>query len=301
VVLGEETGVFNVLKEFLFRMGLRNTVCLQDVSGICDIIEKNQMPIVFIDDAPGINEGFLLYESMRRTCGLELIPFIFFLGSSESVLRKFGTALGARGTLTKPFNPTEVTSLLSPILAPQHVTTHQRALNTAKAILARDHEPAIRGLVGLETSAVYGKSAGIALARTFLALSKYSMTEKKLTEIIRKDPNDLRSLCEIADLFMLSNKYSEAMRIFKKFEQIDPRLTVKVWDHLHLLVSLDDINGASQIIDRLIKNPAQRLSAVAALLRIMDFMGLENISPVLARHFPELAKKYPLANHKEAS
>jgi tetratricopeptide (TPR) repeat protein len=301
VLLGEESGVFNVLKDFLFRMGLRNTVCLQNVAGIRDILATGQMPIVFIDDSPGLNEGFLLYESLRRASGMELVPFFFFVNEPESVLKKYGQAFGAKGSLTKPFNPTDLTSMIAPLSSNNLLPTHQRAITTSKALFAQDYETALKGLVALESSPIYGAGAGIALARCFLALSRYPMTEKKLTEMIRKVPNDLRVLCEIADLFMLSNKYPEAMRIFKKLEQLDPRLTVKVWDHLHLLISLDDINGASRILEKLVKQTGQRQDAVAALLRIMEFMGLQSLAPLIARHFPQLAKKYPLLDNKEAS
>lgn len=301
VLLGEESGVYNVLKDFLFRMGLRNTTCVQDVAKIRDLLSTGQMPVVFVDDSPGVNEGFLLYESLRRAPGLELVPFFFFVSEADSVLRKYGDAFGAKGSLTKPFNPSGLTAMLAPLSTNSLNPLHQRAINTAKALVAQDFETAIRGLVSLEASPLYATGAGIALARSYLTLTRYSLTEKKLAEMIRKNPQDLRTLCEIADLFMLSNKYGEATRIFKKLEQLDPRLTVKVWDHLHLLISLDDINSASKIIEKLIKQQSQRQDAIAALLRIMEFMGLSAISPLIARHFPQLAKKYPLSGNKEAS
>lgn len=301
VMLGEESGVSTVLKDFLFRQGLRRTQCVQNVSLIYDMLMNGQMPVVFIDDAPEINDGLVLYEAMRCYPGLELVPFFIFCSDSDSVLLKFGEALGARGVLTKPFNPSLVQSMLGPLLTPQIAGAHQRAVTASKATHAKEFETAIRALVALETTPSYRIGAGIKLARIFVTLSRFALAEKKLTEMIRQSPKDLRTLCEISDLFMRSNRYSEAMRIFTKLEQLDSRLTVKVWDHLHLLVALDDINGASRIVEKLMVNPGQRADAAAALVRIMEFMGLGHLSPLIARYFPQLAKKYPLVGSKEAS
>ncbi len=300
VVLGEETGVFGVLRDFLFRLGLRGSHCTQNIEDIRGVIESDVFPVVFIDHAPGVNEGFQIYESLRKTEGFELLPFFFFVADQNSVLRKFGDSLGAKGTISKPFNPSELSILLGPIFSNQSVAIHQRALATSKAILSHDYEQALRGLTALESTPYYSRAAGIALSRIMVSLSRYSLAEKKLSELLKNNPADLRCLCEVADLFILSNKYPDAIKIFAKLENLDPRITVKLWDHFHLLISIDDINGASKVLERMLKAPNQKQATISALLRMMEFMGLPEIAPLLARHFPQLAKKYPLPTNKEA-
>lgn len=300
VLLGEETGVFGVLRDFIFRLGLRGSVCTQNLSDIRQIIEANTFPVIFIDHAPGVNEGFQIYESLRKTSGFELLPFFFFVGDQNSVLRKFGDSLGAKGIISKPFNPAELSTLLGPLFSNQSAHIHQRALATSKAILSNDYEQAIRGLTSLEKTPYYSRAAGIALSRIMVSLSRYRLAENKLFELLKANPADLRCLCEVADLFILSNKYRDAIKIFSKLENLDPRINVKIWDHFHLLVSIDDINGATKVLARMMRFPSYKQATTAALLRVMDFMGLSEISPLLARHFPQLAKKYPIPTNKEA-
>lgn len=290
---GEESGIFGTLRDFLFKMGMRGTVCTSHVEEIKSSIEDNVSPLVFIDHSPGSNEGFLLYESFRTEPGLELVPFFFLAIEDEKAYFKHGESFGAKGVIKKPFTPKEVTSLLAPLSSARHQQAHQKSLAVSQALAKGEPESILRPLSIIERYPYYSTGAGIAMARAFMRMEKYHLTQNKLAEMLRQSPNDLRVLCEVADLYIFCNKYPEGLKIFKRLQDLDIRVTVKIWEQLHTMLMMDDINGAATLLQRMSKVSNLKEPATAALLRIMNFMGLSDMCPQVAKTFPSLARLYP--------
>lgn len=293
-IYGEESWIFSTLRDFLFKLGMRGTVSTANILEIKASLENDVFPVVFIDHSPGTNEGFFLYESLRAERGLELVPFFFLVGEGERAYFKYGEAFGAKGVIKKPFTPNDVALMMTPLSSLQQLQAHQKSMAISKALAKGESESVLRPLAAMEQSPYYSTGAGIALARIFMRMGKYALTEKKLTDMLRRSPGDFRVLCEVADLFLTCNKYAEALKIFQRFEQLDIRITVKVWEQLELLLRMDDVHGAAELIKRMNKVSSLKEPATAALLRIMTFMGLSDLCPQVAKAYPRLARRYPV-------
>ncbi len=300
-VYGEESGIFATLRDFLFRLGLRGTKRTTDLNELKAVLQKDIFPVLFIDHSPGTNEGFLLYERFRKEPGLELVPFFFLVGDGETAYNKYAESFGAKAVVHKPFNPNDLTLLMTPLSSTQQLQAHQKALAISKAMVQNQHQSVLKSLAQLEQTTYYSKGAGIALSRIFARMNRHTLTEKKLTDMLKRNPGDLRALCEVADLYLNSNKYNDAIRIFSKIERLDSRITVKVWEHLEILINIDDLNKAAELLKRMHKNPNLREPAIASMLRVLSFMGLEELSPGIAKPFPSISKLYPFPNTEEAS
>lgn len=294
VIFAEEQGFTDILKTFLFKCGLRETVIAREAKDLAGYLHDNFWPIVFIDHSDGHCDGFATFEGIYKTLGFELLPYVFVAPPDKRVYQLFGLSAGARGIVKKPLQPNEASLLIKQLMPPPQDSLTSLALQVSKVLLKGELAKAMPALTKLQTVPQFKRGAEIALVRCEIALGHHLKAEERLQSLLKVNEKDLRVLSEVCDFFKRNGKYSDALKYYNVIHSLHPRMTLKVWDQILLHLELDQLDEAVTLLDELQLDATFREPATDALLRILLFMGIGQFGTQVARQFPGLAKQYNL-------
>lgn len=288
----EQTAYFRLLKDFLFKIGLRDTTTVSSESEIAHHILENTWPILFIDHTDGHNDGFVSFERLQRTLGLDLLPILILAPKEKVVFNLFGASAGARGVLEKPLQPQEAARLLRAVVPSNGDPATTLALQISRLLLKGDYAKAIPALTKLATVSSFKRQAEIALARCEIKLGLMAQANQRLNRLIQKEDPDIRTLCEIAHFHKQNSQHSMAISAYKRIRAMHPQLHIKTWDQILLHIELDQLDEAALLLDDLQGDQNFRDTSTEGLARLMHFLGLTQSVANVLKAQPEALKKY---------
>lgn len=292
IIYGEEPGILPLLREFLFKNGLRDTVVTKDPLEIGRILAEDFWPLVMIDHSEGHAEGFTSFETVYRIHGYELLPFVFLAPAEKRNYATHAKAVGAKGVIRKPFQPDDALRMLRELLPPKNDPATNAALQLSRLLLKGDYERAGAGLVKLQKIPGWAMPCEISLARCEVATGQVARAEDRLKRLLAANEKDVRILCEYGDFLRKHARHFEAIDIYRRIRSVHPELTIKVFDLVMLLLELDEIEDAAFICDELQRDANFRDLGAEGLARIMYFLGLDSWIARYLRAYPAVLKQH---------
>lgn len=288
----EKPAYFRLLKDFLFKLGLRETTGVSSPADIAQHLQENIWPILLVDHTEGQEDGFVTFERLQKTLGFELLPILVLAPQERVVFGLFGVSAGARGVLAKPLQPQEAARMFRALIPPAGDPATTLALQVSRLLLKGELAKAMPALTKLAAVPVFKRHAEVALARCEMKLGLMAQANQRLMRLAQKEEPDIRILCEIAEFHKSNAQHSLAISAYKRIHALHPQLHIKTWDQILLHVELDELDEAALLLDELQGNTHFRDSSTEGLARLMYFMGLtQSVANVLKMN-PEALKNY---------
>jgi hypothetical protein len=288
----ESGGFYRIFKDFMHRVGYRETVTFQDAQQVVEAIRSNVWPVIFIDaNSDGMFDSLGFLDRLYMTPGFELLPFVVFGLPEDRRTQLYAKAVGARGHLQRPLAPGDATQLVKPLLADPCDKWVALALEVSKLLLADNFEGARNGLVQLVANPAMERGAEVALLRGEIALGQFSRAEERLIRLLKKFPGDLRMYCEAAEYFKATHQIVNAVRFIKEIEKTRA-LPHRTWDRVCMSVEMDDLNGAVDALEELNRTGRFRPCALRGYVQLFLSLGLHEHVPRLLSSNSVLARQY---------
>ena len=288
----QQHGFIPLLKQFLFKVGLRETIMAKHASDISRYMFDNFWPIVFIDCTDGLNDGFALFEALYKTSGFQLVPFIFIAPPDKKIYHLLSISAGATGVVKKPLQIMEAEKLLQVIIPPANDPVTGLALQISRIMLKGDFEKAIPALTRLSTIEKFRRGAEISLVRCEIGLGHISKAEDRLRKLLKENPKEVRILCELSDFLKRNSQYQSAQRCYQRIREMHPQMTIKIWDQILMHFELDQLDEAAVLLETLQNDSSFKELSTEGFARIMLFMGLADHIPQLVKQYPNLYRQY---------
>lgn len=292
IIFGDENGFTQLLREFLFEMGLRETVVAKEAHEIYNYIHEKQWPIVIVNHSEGHHDGLMMFEEIYKTRGLELLPYVFTAPETSNKYSLFAQSIGAKGYISKPLNVQNARKTLRQIIPDMESPSAELAFKATILLLNKREEDAIPLLEQLTKVPFYAKGAEVALIRLEIAKGEFSKAEERLARLMKHADAKIRALCEYTEFYLKRSQFNEAMKIYRTLKEIHPEMNLKVWEQIVLHIELEEIDAAAVLLNELSRDPNMKDFAVEGLARIMIFMGLSEYVPSIAKASPNVAKMY---------
>lgn len=161
-----------MVREFLFRFGLRVTLCHDGESGF-DTLGRDSFDAVVLDVMLPDVDGFELLKRVRR---VSEVPVLMLTARGEATDRIVGLELGADDYLPKPFDPRELVARLrailrrraSPAIDSETMVFGHLEIDGGARVVRLDGEP--RSLTGYQFDILWAlaESAGHVVSRDAL-------------------------------------------------------------------------------------------------------------------------------------
>jgi tetratricopeptide (TPR) repeat protein len=283
---------FRVLKDFLFKLGLRETTFISDPREIARFLYDAVWPIVFIDHSEGSTDAFAVFDGIYQTRGYELIPYVFLAPSDRVVYDLFGTSVGAKGLIRKPLQPQEAAKLIQTLIPAPNDATVALALQVSRLLLKGEVAKATPALAKLATVPAFQRHAEVALVRAEIRQGHMAQAHQRLNRLATLDEKDVRILCELADFYRKNSQFSNAVAIYKKIHALHPQMNIKIWDQILLHIDLDQLDEAALLLDELQSDVTFRDLSTEGLAKILHFMGMTQSVANILRSQLELQKQY---------
>jgi tetratricopeptide (TPR) repeat protein len=283
---------FSILKDFLFKLGLRDTTPVRDSEDISRAIFDNVWPIVCVDHSDGSSDGFAVFEGLYKKLGFELIPFVFIVPGDKIVYQLFGTAAGARGVLKKPLQPQEAAKLIRALVPPPNDAATSLAHQVTRLMLKGDVARSMPALAKLAQVPSHKRPAEVALARCEMKIGHVTQAQQRLGRLLQADGNDVRVMAELADCHRKNSQFTQAIALYRKIHSLHPQLHIKTWEQILLHVELDQLDEASLLLDELQGDPTFRDLSTEGLARLIHFLGLTQTVANVLKAQPEALKAY---------
>ena len=288
----DEAVYFRPLKDFLFKMGLRETQVVSDPREISRLIFDNVWPIVLINHADGYTDGFSVFEGIYRSCGYELVPFLFLAPADKALYMQFSTSAGARGVVKKPIQPGEAERLIRSVLPKTNDQAVMYAIQTSKLLLKGDDAKSLAPLNKLSQVPFFRKQAEVALSRCEIRLGQMLQAKSRLIKLVEAGGKDVRLLCELADFYKRNSQFSNAIEIYNRIHAMHPQMNIKIWDHILMHIELDQLDEATYLLDELQLDPTFKELSTNCLARIMAILGMQNAVGNVLKPHQELLKAF---------
>ena len=292
ILYSEEQGFTDILKTFLFKCGLRETIIVQDPAEIGHMLHDNYWPIVFVDHTDGHQDGFSVFDGIYKTVGYELLPYVFMCSAEKKVYQLFGLSAGARGILKRPLQPNEAGALIKQLIPPAGDAVTNLALQISKIMNKGDFQKAIPALTKLQQIPQFKRGAEIALIRCDIYTGQHLKAEERLKKLHLENDKDIRVLSEMCDFYKRNCKYAEAIKYYNMIRHVHPRMTLKIWDQFMLHMELDHLDEAASILEEMHTDLTFGEMATDAVLRILIMMGIPQYSVLVTRSHPALTKHF---------
>jgi hypothetical protein len=291
--LYDETGAFyRIFKEFMQRVGYRDTAVFQDASQIAEAIRNDVWPVVFIDaNGEGLFDSLGFLDRLFSTPGFELLPYVVFGLPDDRRTQLYAKAVGARGFLCRPLAPGEAKAFVLPLLADSRDKWVALALEVSKLLLMGNVEGARNGLVQLVANPAMERGAEVALLRGEISLGQFSRAEERLVRLLKKFPGDLRLYCEAADYFRSTHQIVNAVRFVKEIEKTRA-LPHRTWDRVCMSLEMDDLNGAAEALEELARTERFRQVSLRGYVQLFLLLGLNEFVPRLLGSHSALSRQY---------
>ncbi len=292
VLMVQETGFVAVLREFLFKFGLRETQLVRTPQEIASYVQANFWPLIFVEHTDGIADALITHDRLIRTPGMELLTFVFVGPSDKRKYLLFSQSAGARGYIKKPLQPLEAGVLIRDIIPPPNDPGVKFAMEATRYLLKGEAEHAIPILLRLLAAPLFARQAEIALSRCELLLNQTSRAEERLMKLYKSNPRDVLVLGELADYYRNSCQLIQAKKYYRKIRDLHSDLTQKQCEEIMSLFELDELDEAVSLLDDLQKDPFLRDSSAEGLAKVMYFMGLSDYIPGFLKHFSHILRQY---------
>lgn len=291
-VLGEGGSIFQILRDFLHRVGFRETVSFRDPSLIAEAVRKDVWPVVLVDSTSTTQFDVMgLFDTIYSTVGHELLPFVIVGTPEDRRAQVYAKGVGARGFLQRPLIPGEATTLMKPLLAPENDKWIPLALDVSRKLMLKNYEQASSGLFQLTAHPVLGKGAEIALLRVEILQGQFSRAEERLVRLLKKFPGDLRMYCEAAEYFKATTQPATALKFLREIQKTKA-LPNRTWDRVCLSLEIDDLNGATEGLEELTKVEQMRNVSARGFLQLFLLLGLNEYVPHLLKGQSALGREY---------
>ena len=288
----EESVYFRPLKDFLFKSGLRDTTFISDPREIGKQMFDNVWPIVIVDHVDGHTDGMAVFDGIYKNLGYELIPFLFLAPSDKAVYNQFALSVGTKGAIKKPLQPNEAHAILKKLIPSGDDSSTGYALVVSKLMLKGEIIRAANALPKLFSSPFFKRSAEVALTRCELQMGQMVQAHARLTQLLEKDPKNIRLLCELAEYYKKNAQFSDAVAIYDQIHELHPQMNIKIWDQILMLFELDHLDAACILLDGLLGDPTFKDLATEGMAHIMSFLGMSQGIPGVLRSQPDLLRQY---------
>ena len=293
VIFGEETGANQVLKDIIFKYGLKETAQLQSYHSIERVVEEGYWPVIFISHSIGTIDAISELDKLYRIPGFELFPYVVMGPTDSKKITQFGLSIGARAIIAKPIQPVQAQTALKtvlPLLQLDKVTVF--AQQTVHKMIKGKIDEAKAGFEQLRKIEPFAFHAEIALLRIHIRKGEFAHADEIFKRLLKMESMKIRVLCEQADYYRSRTQIKEAINCYQSIYDMHPELNFRVWEHVLLLIDLDEIDQAAQMLHELAKDEVFKDMALDGLVRIMIFMGLSDYIPHLVKQSPQLTKTY---------
>ncbi|MEN9808909.1 MAG: hypothetical protein RL189_2784 [Pseudomonadota bacterium] len=296
VIFAEErvTGFVQILREFLFKLGFRQTICTTNPLEISNLIHTSHWPIIFIDHTDGVNDGMQHFEGIYKVLGHQLLPIVFTAPSDNQLFDSFYQSLGAVGLIKKPLQTSNAEKIVRAVIPQPNDPAVRLAHQVSKAMLQGHYGTVEQQLARLREIPQFRRHAEIALLRVEMAMGNMSKANERFRLLLRDRPRDLRVLSEYAEFLKKNALYFNTLKCYQRIQSLHPELSFKFWDQVTLHIELEQIDEAARLLDSMQHDDTYRDLAAEALARMMYFMGLQHNIPNFVKLYPNATRNYNL-------
>ncbi|MEY2987727.1 MAG: hypothetical protein RJB13_1248 [Pseudomonadota bacterium] len=293
------SGFVQILREFLFKLGFRQTIVTTNPLEVSNLIHTSHWPIVFIDHSDGISDGMQVFEGIYKILGNQLLPYVFTAPADNHLFDAFYQSIGAVGLLKKPIQMASAEKIVKSVIPLPNDPAITLAHQVSKALL-QGHTTGIETQLNrLREIPQFKRHAEIALLKLEMSQGLMSKANDRFRKLLRERPRDLRVLSEYAYFLKRNSLFFNTLKCYQRIQSLHPELSFKLWDQISLHIELEQIDEAARLLDNLYSDGTHKDPATEALARMMYFMGLQHNIPNLVKLHPTATRNYN--NFTEAS
>lgn len=294
VIFAEEraTGFVQILREFLFKLGFRQTVCTTNPLEISNLIHTSHWPLVFIDHTDGVNDGMQHFEGIYKVLGHQLIPIVFTAPSDNQLFDSFYQSLGAAGLIKKPLQAANAEKIVKAVTPQPNDPAVRLAHQISKAMLQGHYTNSEQQLLRLREVPQFRRHADIAILRLEMAMGNMAKANERFRQLLRDRPRDLRVLSEYAEFLKKNALYFNTLKCYQRIQSLHPELSFKFWDQVTLYIELEQVDEAARLLDSMQHDETFKDLAAEALARMMYFMGLQHQIQNFVKLYPNATRNY---------
>jgi tetratricopeptide (TPR) repeat protein len=288
------SGFVQILREFLFKMGFRQTAVTTNPLEVSNLIHTSHWPIVFVDHTDGANDGMQMFEGIYKILGHQLLPYVFTAPSDNQIFDSFYQSIGASGLIKKPIQTSNAEKIVRALLPQPNDPAIRLAHQVSKAMLQGHYGTIDMQLNRLRDIPQFKRHAEIALLRVEMAQGLMSKANERFRHLLRDRPRDLRVLSEYAEFLKKNALYFNTLKCYQRIQSLHPELSFKFWDQVTLHIELEQLDEAARLLDSMQHDGTHKDIAAEALARMMYFMGLQHNIPNFIKLHPNATRNYNL-------
>lgn len=288
------SGFVQMLREFLYKVGFRQTIVTTNPLDVSNLIHTSHWPIVFIDHTDGANDGMQMFEGIYKILGHQLLPYVFTAPSDNQVFDSFYQSIGAAGLIKKPIQTSNAEKIVRALLPQPNDPAIRLAHQVSKAMLQGQYGTIDLQLNRLRDIPQFKRPAEIALLRLEIAQGLMSKANERFRHLLKDRPRDLRVLSEYAEFLKKNAHYFNTLKCYQRIRSMHPELSFKFWDQVTLHIELEQLDEAARLLDSMQHDATHKDIAAEALARMMYFMGLQNDIPNFVKPHPNATRNYNL-------
>lgn len=283
-----------ILREFLFKLGYRQTICTTNPVEVSNLIHTSHWPLVIIDHTTGVNDGMQVFEGIYKILGHQLIPYVFSAPADSHLFQNCYKSIGAAGLIKKPLQISDAERVLKSVIPKTTDPAVRLAHHVSKSMLQGNFTSLDLQLSKLKEVPQFKRHAEIALLRVEMAQGMMSKANERFRGLLKEHPRDLRVLSEYADFLKRNSLYFNTLKCYQRIQSLHPELSFKFWDQVALHIELEQLDEAAQLLDSLQQDEGQKDLAAEAIARMMYFMGLHSSIPNFIKVHPNTLRNYNL-------
>ncbi len=286
------SGFVQILREFLFKLGFRQTIVTTNPLEVLNLIHTSHWPIVFIDHSDGISDGMQVFEGIYKILGTQLIPYVFTAPTDNHLFDAFYQSIGAAGLLKKPIQMASAEKIVKSVIPQPNDPAIALAHQVSKALL-QGHTTGIEmQLNRLREIPQFKRHAEITMLKLEMSQGLMSKANDRFRKLLRDSPRDLRVLSEYANFLKSNSLFFNTLKCYERIQSLHPELSFKLWDQISLHLELEQIDEAARLLDNLYNDGTHRDPSTEALARMMYFMGLQHNIQNLVKLHPTATRNY---------
>jgi len=286
------SGFVQILREFLFKLGFRQTIVTTNPLEVTNLIHTSHWPIIFIDHSDGISDGMQVFEGIYKILGTQLLPYVFTAPADNHLFDTFYQSIGAIGLLKKPIQMASAEKIVKSVIPRPNDPAITLAHQVSKALL-QGHTTGIEmQLNRLREIPQFKRHAEITLLKLEMSQGLMSKANDRFRKLLRERPRDLRVLSEYANFLKTNSLFFNTLKCYQRIQSLHPELSFKLWDQISLHIELEQIDEAARLLDNLYSDGTHRDPSTEALARMMYFMGLQHNIQNFVKLNPTATRNY---------
>jgi tetratricopeptide (TPR) repeat protein len=294
IILADDraSGFVQILREFLFKLGFRQTVVTTNPLEVSNLIHTSHWPIVFIDHSDGISDGMQVFEGVYKILGHQLLPYIFTAPADNHLFDTFYQSIGAAGLVKKPIQMASAEKIVKAIIPPPNDPAITLAHQVSKAMLQGHHTGLEMQLNRLREIPQFKRHAEITMLKLEMHQGLMSKANDRFRKLLKERPRDLRVLSEYAYFLKRNSLFFNTLKCYQRIQSLHPELSFKLWDQVALHIELEQIDEAARLLDNLYNDATHKDASTEAMARIMYFMGLQHNIPNFVKLHPNATRNF---------